>query len=134
MPRSPIFVAVLPAIVFTIAHAQCAGGDAAPVDPATIGKKAHSYKHCRVPGGFRYSSFLEIHNWGISWTPLYYHGRVFTIVCPEEIVSVFRRKDMPAVLTWTSEKHYEDFPELNKKRMAGNHSIRFPCASQKVDV
>lgn len=136
MYSSIALTAVLSTILCTLAHAQCSG----PVEPAVVGKTIRSIRDCNGPDGFQFQAFLSITRSGVSWKPLYFFDKGDSTVCPEEIVSVFRRKYGPAVLLWTPAKDAIDFkdshPQIYKQFVGGNRNVKFPCNkfTQRIGV
>lgn len=132
------------ATLAALAAAQCGKHAAVPVNPEVIGKKIYNSAGCS-PGGQTSNSALKIEPWGIFWQPLHsgrYHYPYSPSqpVCPEEIVSLFARKDVPSVLLWRPAANAKAFEKSHPAQYAlflKDGSGKFPCAAvpvQKVPV
>lgn len=117
---------------------QCGKRAPSPVDPAVLGKKLLNSGGCS-PGGATSSSALRIESWGIFWQPLH-SGAFGDVVCPEEIVSLFIRRDMPAMLLWRPATRAKAFQKSHPAQYAlfvKDRSGQFLCATvpvQKIAV
>lgn len=112
---------------------QCAQSNA-PMDPSVIGKSLSASAGCSV-GEQMFSGELRIEKWGVFFQPI--HSTFFQggPVCREEIVSVYVKSDMMAMIyhrpptfpTFFEKSH----PEKYQRYLNGDRSA-LPCTAVPI--
>lgn len=138
-----LFFLILAALA-VLASAQCL-----PVDPAVVNKTIRSSLSCDRLFGPTEARF-SIEPWGIFYKPLFTQIPVNELVCPEDITSLFRRKNMPPMVLWRPAVKADFFkkshPALYAKHLDEKKNfqfdltnvidpkdfVQFPCETVKV--
>lgn len=99
-----------------------------------MNKTMEGFGSC-TPEGFSARSKLRIAPWGIVWHPPFVYGGFEGPVCPEKIISIFRRSDVTPHIRWSKPRWASTFrkthPDLFKK-YEQKTTVKFPC--DDIDV
>lgn len=121
--------------LLTLAFAALARAQCPAVDDAFLIDSMTGHGGC-TPSEFNKLSRLRIEPWAVIWQPPFETERLRSAVCPEEIVSVYRRSNEVALIIWRKPvwaKHFEkSHPELYaqyKKEIP----VAFPCTNLPIE-